>query len=98
MSCNGTGTIRLRCLLYLPPDTVFKPLPSLLSAVGLEAPVYPVLHHGNELLVAQQSIAVIVKYLEDGVDHVATEVLPCADVDRTGELLLWNYLVIIDQF
>ena len=50
--------------------------------------MYSVLHHGNELLVAQQSIPVVVKYLEDGIDHVAAQVLPCTDVHCSGKLVL----------
>ena len=44
-------------------DTDHLPV-SIRPAVGLEAPVDPVLHHGHELLVAQQTVPVIVEYLE----------------------------------
>ena len=40
-------------LPHLPLDALLEPLPPLLPAVGLQPPVDPVLHHGNELLVAQ---------------------------------------------
>ena len=40
-------------LPHLPLDALFEPLPPLLPAVGLQPPVDSVLHHGNELLVAQ---------------------------------------------
>ena len=46
-------------------NTVLEPLPALLPAVVLQPPVDPVLHHGHELLVAQEAITIIVKYLEN---------------------------------
>ena len=86
---NRSNRLFISCrLLHLPPDALLEPDPALLPAVGLEAPVYPVLHHGDELLIAEETIAVIVEYLEDSVHHVRTQVLPSADVNSPGELVL----------
>ena len=48
----------------------------------------PIFHHGNELLVAEEAVAVVVEYLEDGVDHVGTEVPSSTDVHCSGKLIL----------
>ena len=45
-------------------NTFFEPRPALLTAEGLEAPVHPVLHHGDELLIAQKAVAVVVEDLK----------------------------------
>ena len=82
-------------LLHLPPDALFEAQPALLSAVGLETSVYPVLHHGHELLVAQKTVAVLVKDLEDGVHHVRTEMFASTDVNSSRKLLLNNSLSLI---
>ena len=44
-------------------DAFLEPGPALLPAEGLQSPVDPVLHHGDELLVAQQPVAVVVENL-----------------------------------
>ena len=55
--------------------------------------MYPVLHHGDELLIAEETIAVVVEYLEDCVHHVGTQVLPSADVNSPRKLVLKYHIM-----
>ena len=45
-------------------DALLEPGPALLPAEGLQAPVDAILHHRDELLVAQEAVAVVVEYLK----------------------------------
>ena len=54
------GRTRLDLLL----DAPLEARPPLLAAEALEAAVHAVLHHGDELLVAEQAVAVVVKDLQ----------------------------------
>ena len=50
-------------------DALLEPGPALLPAEGLQAPVDPILHHRDELLVAQEAVAVVVEYLKSVNKH-----------------------------
>ena len=45
-------------------DASFETSPTFLSTKGFEASIHSIFHHGNEFLVAQHSITIIIKYLK----------------------------------
>ena len=53
----------------------------------LSSAVKPFLHDGDELLVAQTSISILVKQLEDDMDEMPVEILPGARLDRALEVI-----------
>ena len=52
-----------------------------------EATVQPVLHDGDELLVGQQTVTVLVKDRKDGVDQMGCEGATRTDAHSPGEFL-----------
>jgi len=77
-----------RLVPHFLPDAVLEPGPSFLSAVVLESPVDAVLHHHDELLVAQQPVPVLVEDLENCLNDVTSQLFPRADVDSSGKFIL----------
>ena len=59
----------------------------LLLGVLLEPPVDPVLHHGDELFVAEHAVPVGVEDLEDCLDDMTAQLTPSANSHRSSELV-----------
>ena len=88
----------LASLFHLFLDASFKTFPALLSAVVFQSPMNSVLHHSHKLLVAQETISVVIEYLKnyDTVSNVKCSFIlyylytPCAGLGffqcRCGQL------------
>ena len=59
--------------------------PPFLPGEGLESAVDPVLHHGDELLVGEHAVAVVVEDLVDDVHQVRAQLAARADRDGSGK-------------
>ncbi len=81
--CGGVGGPSGLDLLL---DAPLESRPPLLPLERPEPPADPVLHHGDELLVAEQPVAVAVEDLEDGVHERGRERAAGAHLHGPGEL------------